>query len=165
MQIEINWLELIRANEGEILEAGRRAFKNACGSSGPKEYTEDAKINMYGAVEQYENHQDYCPLDVWLGQAVAIFSFSRFDPWDYEQEVEKTIFALLDAIQAEEFRKYLKQQNLERIDRIDLENWSETVCETINSKYLEYYINKHIEEQVQQQYNKFLEDLMKPCPL
>ena len=165
MKIEINWIELIKTNEEKILEAGRQAYRNACGSTGDREYTEDAKITMFGEVEQYANHQDYSPKDVWLGQADAIFCFHRFNPWDHEQEEGKAIFALLDEAEVEAFRQYLKQEGIDRVTKGDLENWSKEIHEKVDTKYIQNYISNNIEEQVQQQYNEYLEKLMKPCSL
>ena len=165
MQIQINWIELIKTNEEKIMEAGRQAYRNACGSTGDREYTEDAKITMFGEVEQYANHQDYSPKDVWLGQADAIFSFRRFNPWDFEQEEEKVIFAFLDEAEAEAFQQYIKQQNIDRMTKGDLENWSKEIYEKVHNKYIQYFISNNIEEQVQQQYDKYLETLMKPCSI
>ena len=165
MQIKIDWIELIKTNEEKIMEAGRQAYRNACGSTEDREYTEDAKITMFGEVEQYANHQDYSPKDVWLGQADAIFSFQRFNPWDNEQEEEKAIFALLDEAEAETFRQYLKQEGINRATRGDLEKWSKEIHEKVHTKYIQEYIAKNMEEQVQQQYDKYLETLMKPCSL
>ena len=56
MQIKINWIELIKTNEEKIMESGRQAYRNDCGSTGDREYAEDAKITMFGEVEQYANH-------------------------------------------------------------------------------------------------------------
>ena len=165
MQIQINWIELVKTNEERIMEAGRQAYRNACGSTEDREYTEDAKITMFGEVEQYANHQDYSPKDVWLGQADAIFSFQRFNPWDYEQEEEKVIFSLLDEAEAEAFRQYLKMQDIDLPTKGDFANWSKEIYDKVHNKYIQNFISNNMEEQVQQQYDKYLETLMKPCSL
>ena len=160
MTNKINWIELLQQNEEAILEAGKQAYRDACSSHYDNSFnnTEDVVINQYGEVRNQTMQKNWDSMDCREGTAMVVISFNKFNPWEDESE-DDIIIDTLEAEELAEFKSWLKENDIVRFDRRDLETWNSEIAGRIDDEYVSAYIDDTIDEQVNNQFEQCIEGL------
>jgi len=78
--MEKTWVELLNENEETILEAIRKAYRDACGSQSNSGFGECVDITREGKVSTYTQGDNSMSMDVWNGDTMEVCRIKWFNP-------------------------------------------------------------------------------------
>ena len=156
---KVNWVEILEKNEEAILEAGRQAYKNACMTNYDNSFsmTEDVIVYSDNEISTLTQQRNWETIAQRKGEAICPISIERFYVWENIEEdkyIEDTL-----GVHFREFKQWLGNNKIERYGKNELRKWNSKIADEIDNELIEWDIDEHMEEQVQSQFDRYIEKL------